>query len=459
MKRFLCGLLIARLVLLVGVGHGQSAADNLRHADWPLYWTNEFSTPGDSSVVSSHWQFAYPWGRNLGGYEDQYYTGQQVTVDSAGLLHLRARRRATPRPYRVGNGPVRQLHYDSGMLFSRTAKDSLALQGCDDTRTGFTYGLFEIRCRLPRADAPSSAFWLYGAPDEVDIFEAGAPEAISNNIILWNHEFWRPGQPGSDKEESQSFFYWTGPGRLADSLHTYAVSWQPQELVYYFDGVAIRHETRLLPLGCPLDVISNLGISSWAQSLVAALDIDYIRVYRQPRHTASRPPVAPVAPRAGIWQIPHATAGVLGGAAPEMRWRWLVRFCQRPRLELVYNSNPAGFASLPLPAQGRWLAPLVGFNAADSPRHSVASPDSGRSALSWTLYDLCGRPVRSGQQAPAATWELHWPTLPPGAYSLCLRAGSQQVRQTVYQLGQPVEHVFSDAWLALPEAAETTPAR
>jgi beta-glucanase (GH16 family) len=376
--QLLGGLLAIGLVLLGSVGHAQARADTLRHTDWQLYWANEFDTPGDSSVVADRWQFAYPWGRNLGGAEGQYYTGEQVTVDAAGLLHLRAQRRATPRSYRVGNGPVRQLHYNSGMLFSRTSKDSLVLPGCDGNRTGFTYGLFEMRCRLPRTRNSAAAFWLYGAPDEVDVFEAGgASEVISNNIILWSHEFWRLGPPGIANEASQSFFYWSGPGRLADSLHTYALSWKAGELVYYFDGIAIRHETRLLPLGCPLDVISNLGMASWAQDSTAALDIDYIRVYRQPRNTVARPPVAPVPPGPGILRFPRATAGVLGAEAPEQRWRWLERPGQRPRLELVVNRNPSDFASLPLPARGQWLAPMVGFNDAGTARGNRRMPGPG----------------------------------------------------------------------------------
>lgn len=440
----------------LATAQGQALPDTLRHANWQLYWANEFNTPGDSSVVADHWQFAYPWGRNLGGGEGQYYTGEQVAVDSAGLLHLRARRLATPRRYGngAGTGSPRQLPYDSGMLFSRSGKDSLMLVGCDGSQIEFTYGLFEIRCRLPQAAASFSSFWLYGNPDELDVFEAGSPpELISNNVILWNHSFWRLGRPGLTNEASQSLFYWPGPSRLTADLHTYAVSWQAQELVYYFDGVAIRHETRLLPLGRPLDVIANLGMNSWSRDLSASLDIDYIRVYKQPCTAVARPPVAPMAPAPGILQFPRTTAAVRGAEAPEVRWRWPDTPGQRPRLELHHNRNPRDFASLPLPVKGRWLAPLVAFNDTDSPRHWVASPDSGRSSLSWTLYDLCGQPVRSGQQLPAPAWELAWPTLPPGAYCLRLRAGSRQVRQTVYQLGRPDETVFTPEWLAIPGAA------
>lgn len=459
-----CGLSIALCLLGGGAAQAQAQPDTLRHADWQLYWASEFNTPGDSSVVAGHWQFSYPWGRNLGGTEGQYYTGEQVAVDSAGLLHLRARRRPAPRSYSIGGSTPRSLPYDSGMLFSRSSDDSLMLVGGHGGQMGFTYGLFEIRCRLPRAVASFSSFWLYGNPDEVDVFEAGSPpELISNNVILWSHSFWRLGKPGLANEASQSLFYWPGPSRLTTNLHTYAVSWQAQELVYYFDGVAIRHETRLLPLGRPLDVIANLGMSSWAQDSAAALDIDYIRVYKQPRNTVARPPVAPVAPAPGILQFPRTTAAVLGTEAPEMRWRWPDTPGQRPRLELYRNLNPRDFTSLPLPVQGHWRAPLVAFNDPESPRHWVASPDSGRSSLSWTLYDLCGQPVRSGQQLPAPAWELAWPTLPPGAYSLRLRAGARQVRQTVYQLGRPDDTVFTPEWLAAPaepeaDAAGLTPA-
>ena len=445
----ICCLLMALGLLLGGRAESQGLPDTLRHAPWQLYWASEFNTPGDSSVVADHWRFAYPWGRNLGGYEDQYYSGQQVTTDSAGLLHLRARRRAEPRPY--GPAPARQLHYESGMIFSTHQRDSLMMAGCPAGNTGFSFGLFEIRCRLPRTTAAWSSFWLYGAPDEVDVFEAGPPGAISNNINLWNHAYWRPGPLGADKESLQSFYYWPGPGNITDDLHTFALSWQPGEMVYYFDGIPIRHETRYLPLGCPLDVIANLAMPAWSRDQADSYDIDYIRVYA-PRQPAPTPPVTPVGPVVGLGRFPRTTVAVLGEASAEMSWALRERPGQRPRLALQRNLNPREFSNLALPSQGQWLTPLVAYNDTGSPRHLIASPDSGRSSLSWTLYDLCGQPVLSGQQLPAAVWELAWPTVSPGAYSLRLRIGPHQVRQTVYQFGRPAETVFTPEWLAPPLA-------
>ena len=440
--------LILPWLLAVFAVRGQAQTDTLNHADWKLYWTNEFGVPGDSSVVAGHWQFAYPWGRNLGGFEDQYYTGEQVNVDRAGVLQLTARRRDAPRAYAVGGSAVRQLHYDAGMIYSSPVKDTLGPAGYATGRAGFAYGLFEIRCRLPRTPSSFSSFWLFGHPDEVDVFETGAPEAITNNIILHNHSFWRRGPLDAAGEASQSLFYWTGPRPLADDFHTLAVSWQPQELVYYFDGIAIRHETRLLPLGIPLSVISNLGMPVWSKEGADSLGIDYIRVYKA--RALPRAPLAPVAPAPGMMQEPHTTAAVLGGAGSRQRWGLLARPDRRPRLALQHNRNPRDFNTLALPVQGHWLTPLLAFNDTETPQHWLASPDSSRSALSWALYDLCGKMVRSGQQLPAASWPLAWPGMAPGAYSLRLRIGPRQVRQTVFILGRPEEVVFSPEWLRVP---------
>ena len=416
--------------------YAQQSTDTLRHANWRLFWSSEFTTSGDSSSLAGQWQFAYPWGRNLGGYEAQYYTGQAVTVDKAGLLQLRAARRRAARLYQVGTVPTRQLDYESGMVFSRFRGDSMALSGCPPNRSGFSYGLFEIRCRLPRTPASFSAFWLYGDPDEVDVFEAGTPELLTNNIILWNHPFWRPGPLGIAKEDAQSFFYWPGPRSLSDDFHTMAVSWQPAELIYYFDGVAIRHETRLQPLGCPLDLITNLGMYTWAVEQNDSMAVDYIRVYK-PRTPWPQPLRAITAPVVGLRQLPHSTDAVLGATRAQLEWGFSETPDHRPRLSLQANRNPAGLTSLALPVQGKWLTPLTSADAVDAPRHWLAAPDSIPLDLYWTLYDLCGQPVMGGQQKAAPGWELHWPNLAPGAYCLLLSTGPHKVRQVVYLLGRP----------------------
>jgi hypothetical protein len=120
-------------------------------------------------------------------------------------------------------------------------------------------------------------------------------------------------------------------------------------------------------------------------------------VYK-PRLGLPQTPVSPVAPATTYSNGPRATDAVLGGARAEMRWRLHEPSGKVPRLVVQANINPRDFFSLPLPTAGRWTAPLAAFNEADTPRHWVASPDSGRTSLHWTLDDLCGQPVRRGQQ-------------------------------------------------------------
>lgn len=451
MVRRLAGLISLKSLVLAGSAHGQAGPDTLRHADWHLYWHSEFNHVGDSSVVAEQWQFAYPWGRTLGGYEGEYYSGQQVNVDTTGVLHLRAQRRVELRTYQQPSGPVAHLRYDSGMLYTRLACDSMNLNACGE-RKGFTYGLFEIRCRLPHMPNSFPAFWLYGRPDEVDIFEAGGGDLLSNNVFHNYHEFWRPAPDGVAADASQSFFYWPGTGHLTDDFHTIALSWKPRELVYYFDGRPIRHETRLLPIGCSMELIANLAIFNWASAAGASFDIDYIRIYKQ-RTPPVQEPIWPVVPAPGILRGPRSTEYVANDTPPEQRWWVLDQPGRRTRLELLSNHNPRNFYTLTLPYQGQWLPSLVTFNEADSPRHWVASPDSGRSPLQWAVLDLRGHTLYQGQQPAALGWELQWPALEPGAYWLVLQIGARQLRQPLYQVGKPAASVFTAEWLAPPPPA------
>lgn len=439
------GLALAGSIItaLAKPGQGQSLPDTLSHANWRLYWASEFNTPGDSSTVANQWQFAYPWGRNLGNGEGQYYSGQQVSTDSAGVLHLRARLRDTLRPYRAIDGRLFQLNHESGMLFSRFQGDSLMPEFAG--RPGFTYGLFEMRCRLPRTTPSFPAFWLYGNPDEVDIMEASPPDAVSNNVNLWNHEYWRVG-PLTGLECSQSSFYWHGPGHLNDDFHTFALIWEPNQLVFYFDGVAIRRETRLLPIGIPSALIADLCIPAWSRYTADIFDIDYIRVYK-PRKPWPQPPVRPKPPMVGLRQLPRTTAGVLSSVPAELRWGLHERPAHRPRLQLEASINPRHQQNLALPVRGEWFTPLSTYNDGDTPRHWLASPDSGRSALRWTLLDLSGHAVRSEELAPAAGWVLRWDDLAPGAYTLLVQVGTWHVHQPVYHLGRPPETMFTSQWL------------
>ena len=427
------GWLLA-LLLLPGPARAQ---DTLRYDNWRLEQADEFSRPGDSTKLAARWAFAYPWGRTLSG-EAEYYTGREVNVRGGALL-LTAHELASPRSYPPGT-PRGPLRYSSGMLYGRhPATDPLRPPPCPPG-TGLSYGLFEIRCRQPRARDSWPAFWLFGSPDEVDVFE-GDGQGFSNNVHLNTNDYWRPGP--IEEVGCQNFFYWPGARPLSAAYHRYTLEWLPDRLVYYFDGVPIRRETRFRPLGCAMTVIINLAMVAWQSSPADTLAIDYIRIYR-PRRLPAYPFGAPAAQplRNGVFHQPHLDAPERSNPFGPRGWE-LTQLPAGPlRLALRDNLNPPCGCTLPLPTGPDWQAPwLAGLNT--SP---ISVRWAGPQPLRWTLLDAQGHPLRQGQADPG-TWQPPLTGLVPGTYQMRLQAGAAECRQPVFVLDRPANSQPTARWL------------
>ncbi|MGI4869729.1 MAG: glycoside hydrolase family 16 protein [Janthinobacterium lividum] len=405
---------------------------------WRLVLQEEFEQPGDSSALASRWQFCYPWGRNLGGYETEYYTGAEVNVRHGQLL-LTAHRLPQPRPNPRGPGQP-ALRYTSGMLFGRhPPPDSLRPAYCPPG-TGITYGWFEMRLRLPRSGGSFPAFWLYGAPDELDVVEAD-PTGMSNNVHLTPHEYWRP--VAAEATECQCFFGWPGPELFTNSFHRYALEWLPGQLTFYFDGLPIRRETRFLPLGCAQTVIANLAQWAWAQAPTDTMAIDYLRVYR-PDHLP--PPVfgAPGNDPRPLIAQPLPRRRVFGADQPLGQQTWLLRQPDSLRLYLTLddNLNPECASHRLLPTGPGWRGPWVLGPGASQLR--VAVPPGP--AVAWVLLNWQGRLLQQGS-CPAGFWEPPLADLPPGSYWLRLRTATAEGWQRLQVAGSPPVLTPSAAWL------------
>jgi hypothetical protein len=162
----------------------------------------------------------------------------------------------------------------------------------------FTYGYFEIRCKVPNKGLSLwPAFWLYAGSGkryrEIDIAE------------FWFYEDNKANTPGfamhleNTKRENKytysSSYTLTGPyENVSDHYHTYAVRWTPNVVVWYVDNVERWRVSGDSPyLG--MYIIANLAadISDWkgginpdklvkyqALELPMEMEIDYIRAYR-----------------------------------------------------------------------------------------------------------------------------------------------------------------------------------
>lgn len=416
------------------------AQDTLTYTNWRLVQAEEFNAPGDSSALAARWRFAYPWGRSLGGFETEYYTGSEVAVRN-GSLQLSAHKLATPRTYKAGE-QERKPRYTSGMLFSKgVGPDSLRPKGCPPG-DGVTYGLFEIRCRQPATHGLFPAFWLFGHPDEIDVFEADQ-SGFSNNVILHEHEFWRPGPV--EEAGCQCFYYWPKASRFAQQYHRYALEWLPGQVTFYFDGVPIRRETRFQVLGCGLNIIANLAVWAWAAAQSDTLAIDYIRVYH-PRTLPALPFGAEAARplQGGLARVPRLSAPERSNPAGEQRWQLERVAGGQVSLYLRDNFNASCSSTLPLPVASAWHGPWVVANQATP--IVVLNQDSV--AAHWTVLDEQGHGLMTGQAAPGR-WQpalTAWAKLAPGAYHVRLQLGEAVRYQVLYVVAQPADSQPTAVW-------------
>ena len=415
------------------------AQGRINYGDWRLEWAEEFNTPLDTVVLAERWQFFYPWGRALvSPVEVGYYTSQALH-SANGVLNMTLNRLAQPLPYRGRN-----LSYTAPMLFSRHLSDSLRPYNCH-LEEGFSYGLFEVRARQPSSSTSAPAFWLFGGvPDELDVFESSA-EAFSNNFHLAPGGYWRPSR--LEDQDCQCLYYNTDPtGNLHEQFHTYGVSWLPDGVIFYYDGVPIRHETRLAPAGCAMSVIVNMTALAWATQATDTLAIDYIRIYR-PRRL---PAVVPVQrsggdfPQTELAWLPAETQPGRLDQSTFQQWQLAPapRAASQLNLLLTDNYNPACDLFLPLPIASRWAPSWTQNAGVPELRIYVASPDS----VNWAVRDLRGRLVSSGTAAGGGVWKPRWAPLPPGAYALHLRQGVGSLVHPLFVMTRPAGSGPSATW-------------
>ncbi len=435
--RIISLLLLARASFLPAQAQGR-----VNYADWRLEWAEEFNAPLDTAVLAQRWRFSYPWGRSSTSSTENGYSTAEALHAGNGVLNMTMQRRAEPRQYRS-----KVLHYDTPMLMSRHVVDPLRPNNCNPDDPGFSYGLFEVRARQPKSAGTGPAFWLYGgAPDEIDIFETSA-DLLTNNFHLVPGNYWRPSR--REDQTCQSVFYNTDPaGDLHEQFHTYGMSWLPNEVTFYFDGVPIRRETRFVPAGCSMSLILNIAAFTWAQTAADTLVVDYIRVYR-PRQLPAVPAVQRPSggfPQTELAWLPAEIPPGRPDQATHQTWQ-LAPEPRQPRrlgLLLVDNYNPPRDLALPLPIAGRWAPTWYQTTGMPELRVLAPAPDS----VHWTVRDLHGRAVAAGVAPGGDTWRPCWPTLPPGAYALYLRQGVSTAVQPLAIIARPAHSGPSTAWQA-----------
>lgn len=163
----------------------------------------------------------------------------------------------------------------------RGGKDWTA--GSMSTKKSFKYGFFEARMKISAATGVNNSFWMRQNQKtdslhafEIDIAEAHYPGWFQTNIHDW-------GTLTNSKHTQSGVHYQGDTPTLSDGFHIYAVEWNRENFIFYFDGKVIR----TLPNDfcfSPAHIVLGTAILQWAGNVTDAIDktsmtVDYVRVW------------------------------------------------------------------------------------------------------------------------------------------------------------------------------------
>ena len=175
----------------------------------------------------------------------------------------------TAAPAGPGDAPD-GLQYTSGIITTYTSFSQ-------------TYGLFEIRAKLPAGQGLWPAFWLLPASNqytsELDALEVlgQAPKTAYFTAIGANQE----GAWSSNTQQLQTV-------DTSAAFHTYAVDWGPREIVFFVDGQKLATSPTPASMNTPMYMLINLAVGgewSWpgppdsTTPMPATMQIKWVRAH------------------------------------------------------------------------------------------------------------------------------------------------------------------------------------
>lgn len=331
--------------ILSSLGYNKvNAQCRLDRSNYQLILNEQFDTYGGSVSnllgPTSIWK-AVPDNPNS-GWGVEYYDPSQVQLISDGAGGYRLRLLATKLQNTISlPGRSEPIGYKSGMLTLKNQWDlpstsitfDPVTSTCDypSNARGFTYGMFEIRCKTPSGDPNFwdtwPAFWLVSTTAELDIIDditADPGTDYSSGINDWSKLPWYTKNPDWNQVAycstcpefniSQDYNvgdkistswgltfqanknvtnitcgkqYTSGVRNFSNEFTTFTAVWTPTKITFFVEDRELY--TINAPLGklvndCPAHIIANLEIFLSANSKPYpqeySMDIDFIKVYK-----------------------------------------------------------------------------------------------------------------------------------------------------------------------------------
>lgn len=251
-----------------------TAPELVRPADYQLVWSDEFDTPGLPDPA----KWMYDTGMNRQGWHNrelQYYSGPRAenAVQRDGKLIITARKESMSSAPDWG-----------GQRYTSTRLNSAG-------RTGWTYGFFEIRAKLPCGKGTWPAIWMLGssgpwpAAGELDIMEQTGKDPT--RVFSTTHTTAGSGGKGVGAG--------TQVNDACTAFHTYQMHWTAQQASFGIDGKT--HFTYRnagtgkdqWPFDAPQFLILNIAIGGDLGGEVddsifpVQMEVEFVRVYQKAR--------------------------------------------------------------------------------------------------------------------------------------------------------------------------------
>lgn len=280
MKKYFCFLCL--IILFTNSCYSQCLIDK---SNWTLVFNEDFN--GTIQDLQNNWYYEYTNGsvHNPGSsWYESYNTPNNITV-SNGFAYFNTNKENSPINYNGYN-----YYYTSAMLRSRFADYQICDNSTDNDKSGFLYGMFEIRCKLPKKNGQYPAFWLTGNnawPPEIDGFEFNG----NNHNSFFSTVHWL----NSNNSTQGASNTYNLPFDLTDDFHTYTIVWTPTKITWFFEGRELKSDNVITHLPgtsfsnnferckwSKMDIIIQNSLNypdSWETSF-DPLIVDYIKVYK-----------------------------------------------------------------------------------------------------------------------------------------------------------------------------------
>ena len=232
------------------------AQNPIEKEGWELTFNDEFNA---KKLDYSKWQDHYYWGGRTNEGSLNFYGREQFEFSDS-TLRIVAEKKKAPN----------DMDYVSGLI---------------DCNKSFKqqYGYFEIRSKNPKGTGFWPAFWLVSTeqwPPEIDIYEffTNAHDIIKTNQHWLNKRKKKHMEPKRVKMKVDA----------SDDFHIYAIDWQKNKLIWYYDNKRVKTSRRgLRYFKYKMHIIINNEISYMNDmNLEDAIfpnyfEIDYVRAYKK----------------------------------------------------------------------------------------------------------------------------------------------------------------------------------